>query len=133
MVLLAAKRTKQLLSGAKPLLSNLKNKPVVTALREVATGDVRFMTDEDMQKMKEREKKLREARLLEQSAGDDEERIKAQALLSADDLFISSPKVSKGENGAGEDAGDRDVDEDDGDDDDDDIEDDGKGGGETEE
>ncbi|NLF24888.1 MAG: DNA-directed RNA polymerase subunit omega [Deltaproteobacteria bacterium] len=94
LVLLAAKRTKQLLSGAKTLLPHVKNKPVVVALREVASGGVRFMTDEDMQKLKEREKVEREARLAQQASGDVEDRAKAQAILSADDLFISSPKAA---------------------------------------
>ena len=37
LVLLATKRTRQLMAGARP-----KNKPPVLALREVATGKVRF-------------------------------------------------------------------------------------------
>jgi DNA-directed RNA polymerase subunit omega len=42
LVLLAAKRTRQLLSGARPLIELSKNKLPVTALREIATGQVRF-------------------------------------------------------------------------------------------
>jgi DNA-directed RNA polymerase subunit omega len=42
LVLLATKRTRQLMAGARPLLENMKNKPPVLALREVATGKVRF-------------------------------------------------------------------------------------------
>jgi DNA-directed RNA polymerase subunit omega len=38
-VMLAAKRTKQLLQGAKPLV-NVDNREVVTALREIAAGKV---------------------------------------------------------------------------------------------
>ena len=45
LVLLAAKRTRQLLSGAKPLIDASKNKLPVTALREIATGQVRFDRD----------------------------------------------------------------------------------------
>ncbi|MCL2178179.1 MAG: DNA-directed RNA polymerase subunit omega [Proteobacteria bacterium] len=45
LVLLAAKRTRQLLSGAKPLIDSSKNKLPVTALREIATGQVRFDRD----------------------------------------------------------------------------------------
>jgi len=45
LVLLAAKRTRQLLSGAKPLIDTSKNKLPVTALREIATGQVRFDRD----------------------------------------------------------------------------------------
>jgi DNA-directed RNA polymerase subunit omega len=39
LVMLAAKRTKQLLQGAKPLV-NVDNREVVTALREIAAGKV---------------------------------------------------------------------------------------------
>lgn len=39
LVLLAAKRARQLLKGAKPLI-NVDNKPIVTALREIAAGKV---------------------------------------------------------------------------------------------
>jgi DNA-directed RNA polymerase subunit omega len=42
LVLLATKRTRQLMAGARPLMANTKNKPPVLALREVATGKVRF-------------------------------------------------------------------------------------------
>ena len=43
LVLLATKRTRQLMAGARPLQqAHTKNKPPVLALREVATGKVRF-------------------------------------------------------------------------------------------
>lgn len=45
LVLLAAKRTRQLMAGARPLLQNTRNKPPVLALREIATGKVRFDRD----------------------------------------------------------------------------------------
>jgi len=41
LVLLATKRARQLMAGARPLLE-AKDKPVVLSLREVATGKVRF-------------------------------------------------------------------------------------------
>ncbi|HET7824863.1 MAG TPA: DNA-directed RNA polymerase subunit omega [Anaeromyxobacter sp.] len=41
LVLLATKRTRQLMAGARPLMPQ-KNKPPVLALREIATGKVRF-------------------------------------------------------------------------------------------
>lgn len=47
LVLLASKRTKQILHGGKTLVSETKNKAVVTALREIAAGKVRFMTEEE--------------------------------------------------------------------------------------
>jgi DNA-directed RNA polymerase subunit omega len=42
LVLLATKRTRQLMAGARPLLATQKNKPAVLSLREIATGKVRF-------------------------------------------------------------------------------------------
>jgi DNA-directed RNA polymerase subunit omega len=42
LVLLATKRARQLMAGARPLLPNSKNKAPVLALREIATGKVRF-------------------------------------------------------------------------------------------
>jgi DNA-directed RNA polymerase subunit omega len=42
LVLLATKRTRQLMAGARPLLPQSKNKPNVLALREIATSKVRF-------------------------------------------------------------------------------------------
>jgi DNA-directed RNA polymerase subunit omega len=42
LVLLATKRTRQLMAGARPLQPASKNKPPVLSLREIATGKVRF-------------------------------------------------------------------------------------------
>ncbi len=42
LVLLATKRTRQLMAGARPLQGQSKNKAPVVALREIATGKVRF-------------------------------------------------------------------------------------------
>lgn len=42
LVKLAAKRAKQLLSGQEPVTSQRENRPVVTALREIADGRVKF-------------------------------------------------------------------------------------------
>lgn len=41
LVVLAAHRTRQLMKGTMPFVQS-KNKPAVTALREIATGKVRF-------------------------------------------------------------------------------------------
>lgn len=41
LVILAARRAKMIMRGAKPLVE-ADNRPIVTALREVATGDVKF-------------------------------------------------------------------------------------------
>ena len=45
LVLLGAKRARQLMAGARPILEVSKNKPPVLSLREVATGKVRFDRD----------------------------------------------------------------------------------------
>jgi DNA-directed RNA polymerase subunit omega len=45
LVLLAAKRARQLMAGARPLVETSKNKSCVLSLREVATGRVRFDRD----------------------------------------------------------------------------------------
>jgi len=41
LVILGAERARQIAGGAKPLVK-CSNKPAVTALREIAKGDVRF-------------------------------------------------------------------------------------------
>jgi len=41
LVILAARRAKMIMKGAKPLV-DADNRPIVTALREVASGKVRF-------------------------------------------------------------------------------------------
>ncbi len=45
LVLLASKRAKQILSGSQVLITESKNKSIVTSLREIAAHKVRFMTD----------------------------------------------------------------------------------------
>ena len=59
LVQLASKRTKQLLQGSTPQIIDRKNKSVVTALREIADGKVRFMTPDETQAYEE--EKAREA------------------------------------------------------------------------
>jgi len=49
LVQLASRRTKQLLRGATPHLDEIRNKAVVNSLREIAAGDVRFMTEEEVE------------------------------------------------------------------------------------
>jgi DNA-directed RNA polymerase subunit omega len=45
LVLLAAKRARQLLKGAKPTVEHTKNKASVLSLREIAAGNVYFEGD----------------------------------------------------------------------------------------
>ncbi len=52
LVILAARRAKMIMKGAKPLV-DADNRPIVTALREVATGKVRFDHPEDKEKRNE--------------------------------------------------------------------------------
>lgn len=47
LVVLATKRTRQLMDGARPLMEQGKNKPAVLALREIADGGVRFDREVD--------------------------------------------------------------------------------------
>lgn len=42
LVLLGAKRSRQLMAGARGLVDHAKNKPAVLSLREIATGRVKF-------------------------------------------------------------------------------------------
>ena len=64
LVQLASKRTKQLLQGSSPQITDRRNKSVVTALREIADGKVRFMTpDETIQYEAEKAREAEEARI----------------------------------------------------------------------
>lgn len=86
LVQLAAKRTKQLLSGSKVLLADQRgNKAVVTALREIAAGQVRFMT-EDEKKQREEDR----IRAIAQAAAERE----AAALASASAVVPASSSSS---------------------------------------
>lgn len=48
LVILAAKRAKMLIKGAKPLVET-DNRPIVNALREVAAGKVKFVNPKEKQ------------------------------------------------------------------------------------
>ena len=45
LVVLAGKRARQLMAGARPIVDAPRNKPTVVALRDIATGKVRFDRD----------------------------------------------------------------------------------------
>lgn len=53
LVLLAAKRARQLLKGAKPLSEKKHNREIVTALREIAAGKVIYAHPEYLKGLKE--------------------------------------------------------------------------------
>ena len=59
LVQLCSKRTKQLLGGSTAQITDRRNKSVVTALREIAKGKVRFMTPDETLAFEE--EKAREA------------------------------------------------------------------------
>ncbi len=49
LVILAGRRAKMIMKGAKPLV-DADNRPIVTALREVAAGKVKFIHPENKEK-----------------------------------------------------------------------------------
>lgn len=61
LVQLASKRTKQLLQGSSAQIADRRNKAVVTALREIADGCVRFMTPEETKAYEEQKAQEAEA------------------------------------------------------------------------
>ena len=61
LVQLASKRTKQLLQGSSAQITDRRNKAVVTALREIAGGKVRFMTPAEAQEFEEQRAREAEA------------------------------------------------------------------------
>lgn len=83
LVVLASKRTKQLLNGAKSLLPEVKNKQIVTSLREIAAGVVRFMTQEELEEARAAENK----KFMERS-----EQVTSVAVAAADELFLTGQK-----------------------------------------
>jgi len=68
LVQLASKRTKQLLQGASVQVNDRRNKPVVTALREIAGGKVRFMTPDEARAFEEQKALEAEAARAAQAA-----------------------------------------------------------------
>lgn len=60
LVLLVAKRAKQLLKGSSPTISSKNNKYIVSALREVAAGTVGFdsVTADTQERLRQIEKDL---------------------------------------------------------------------------
>jgi len=47
LIIVAAKRTKKIVQGAKPLIQNRGDKPHVIALREIAAGQVNIQQKPD--------------------------------------------------------------------------------------
>lgn len=100
LVLLAAKRTKQILHGSKTLISDAKNKAVVNALREIAAGKVRFMTEEERaqadelrRQQQEQERQAAGARAESQLAAQQAAAAMAPAAASTDAAEFSSTET----------------------------------------
>ena len=91
LVILAAQRAKQLLAGKKTLIENPENKDVVLALREIASGQVRFMTPEEQAEV-ERQKAEQEAiaRAEAEAQAEIEAAKKAAAEASKEEMVESS-------------------------------------------
>jgi DNA-directed RNA polymerase subunit omega len=68
LVQLASKRTKQLLQGSPTQAADRKNKAVVTALREIAGGRVRFMSADEAQAFEEEKARQIEAQRATEAA-----------------------------------------------------------------
>lgn len=93
LVLLAAKRTKQILRGAPLKISDNKgNKAVVTALREIAAQVVRFMTPEEIVEAKA----LDEARARERAQQAQANDPAAAARALGDSLFVAPANLGGG-------------------------------------
>ena len=56
LVILAARRAKMIMRGAKPLVES-DNRPIVSALREVAEGKVKFIDPKEKEKQIEHSSK----------------------------------------------------------------------------
>jgi DNA-directed RNA polymerase subunit omega len=95
LVLLASKRTKQILHGGKTLTDS-KNKAVVTALREIAAGKVRFMTDDERMAAEE-ERRLEEEQARQKAI--EAQAKAAQALANAAPPSAASVFVNDDEEG----------------------------------
>ncbi len=92
LVLLASKRTKQILHGAKVTLDReYDNKSVVMALREIAGGKVRFMTEDEVKEAA----RLAEERLA-QSRAAAAEVIPVDPLAGLSAVLESSPAAIEG-------------------------------------
>ena len=84
LVQLAAKRTKQLLNGSRVLIGDQRgNKAVVTALREIAAGQVRFMTEQEiLDREASRKREIEDARTKREA--------QAQAMAAAQSVSLAS-------------------------------------------
>lgn len=90
LVQLASKRTKQLLQGSTAQITDRRNKAVVTALREIADGKVRFMTPEEAQAYEEqREREAEAARAAELAARERKPEIGAGLFTNGDETRSS--------------------------------------------
>jgi len=108
LVQLASKRTKQLLQGANVQTTDRRNKAVVTALREIADGRVRFMTPEEAHAYEEQKAREAEAaRAAELAARERKPEIGAGLFSNGDDArsldFLRESLMKPGPIAAGDD------------------------------
>lgn len=100
LVQLASKRTKQLLHGSKTVIEDPRaNKAVVTALREIASGKVRFMTPDEA--LAAEQKEAEEARAMAE-----QEAAAAVGDISIADLLFKTPATLAEEARLGDEDGD---------------------------
>jgi DNA-directed RNA polymerase subunit omega len=90
LVLLASKRAKQLLEGAELLIPNTKNKAVVNALREIAAGKVRPMSDEDLKIKREKEAREKEELLAKEKEARVEIPTNGHQQITKESLFFDT-------------------------------------------
>lgn len=103
LVQLASQRAKQLLAGAKARIDDSRdNRSVVVALREIADGWVRFMSEDETRVAREVAEREREVAREKETQAVSNPDLKAREAL--DELFKSVPAV-EGDDDEGEDSG----------------------------
>jgi DNA-directed RNA polymerase subunit omega len=115
LVQLASKRTKQLLQGSSAQISDRRNKAVVTALREIAGGKVRFMTAEESAAFEEQKaRELEAARAAEVVERERRQDIGSSLFTSGEEArtaaFLQDALMKTGPIAAGDDSDDDDDD-----------------------
>jgi DNA-directed RNA polymerase subunit omega len=94
LVQLAARRTKQILNGARVLIPDSKgNKAVVTSLREIADGHVAFMNEEDLRRLREREKQERQTRMAVEDKKVEESKMEVLPHSLSDNGEVGQPSL----------------------------------------
>ena len=90
---IAAQRAKQILEGSPAIVDTKGNRSIVSALREIASGKVRWMTEADLEKEAQELALQREARLAASAASQVSE--KSAAMQAADAQFAHATAVTE--------------------------------------